>query len=377
MIGYGARVSTTSGSADVSDKWNSVAVAATTGGSITTKTDSDTGQHFEYQLNTAQVLWSNKWRAQTGSGTGKGSGWAYLTTDTSGTATVTIATPSDPLELYRWGRISPAEKQLTQTIKGDSSDKLDYKYDDKFTLTKTGWANSETGSGTWNKSSHYESSVSGSVSETATGQFGLFSHTYSWGTNLKFQASISTDQEIIRDSNSTATFNWNNDGWTVTEKTTTSSKSHNSTDSDYNAQLWLNYGNVGAGNGTSETANMSWASTYKHDVTESSETTQSLTTGKGGVVWNAKYTSSEKEVTTSSLDEVRHSEQVSTARTAKFQQAAVFDEGRSGPEQRSNSGKPIRMSFAQTDDSCTAPDHTSSGRQVFQALSKAPNLMAA
>ena len=282
-------------------------ISPTVGGTLTTKTDSDSGQHYEYQLNTAQGLWKNEWREDTGSGSGQGSGWAYLTTDTSGTSTITISPPSDPLELYRWGRTTSVDKQITQTIKGDSSDKLNYSYDDEFTLTKTGWSTSETGSGTWKKSDHYESRANGSVSESGSGVFGPLDW-YTWGTNLRFQASTSLDVETVRDSKSTATFNWSNDEWTVTEKTTTSSKRHDYRVSEFGAQLWHSSGNVGAGNGGVGTANMSWSSTRRDDVTESSETTKSITSGKGGVVWNAKHTSRENDVTTLSLDEVRHSE---------------------------------------------------------------------
>ena len=289
-IGSGAKASTGTGSVDISNKWSSVAISPTVGGTITTKTDSDSGQHYEYQLYTAQILWKNNWGVEKGSGKGNGSGWAHLTTDTSGTSMITIIPPSDPLELYRWGRTTSVEKQITRTIKGDSSDKLNYSYDDEFTLTKTGWSTSETGSGTWKKSDHYESRANGSVSESGSGVFGPLDW-YTWGTNLRFQASTSLDVETVRDSKSTATFNWSNDEWTVTEKTTTSSKRHDYRVSEFGAQLWHSSGNVGAGNGGVGTANMSWSSTRRDDVTESSETTKAITSGKGGVVWNAKYTS--------------------------------------------------------------------------------------
>ena len=307
-IGSGAKASSGSGSVDISNKWSSFVISPTVGGTLTTKTDSDSGQHYEYDLSTAQGLWKNEWREETGSGTGQGSGWAYLTTDTSGTSMITISPPSDPLELYFWGSGAPAEKQLTRTIKGDSSDKLNYSYNDEFTLTKTGWSTSETGSGTWKKSDHYESRANGSVSESGNRKSPLFSSEYKWGTNLRFQASTSLDVETVRDSKSTATFNWSNDEWTVTEKTKTSGRSHDYRVSEFGAQLWHSSGNVGAGNGGVGTANMSWSSTRRDDVTESSETTKSITSGKSGVVWNAKYTSHENDVTTISLDEVRHSE---------------------------------------------------------------------
>ena len=201
---------------------------------------------------------------------------------------------------------------------------------------------SETGSGTWKKSDHYESRANGSVSESGSGLFGPLDW-YTWGTNLRFQASTSLDVETVRDSKSTATFNWSNDEWTVTEKTKTSGRSHDYRVSEFGAQLWHSFGNVGAGNGSVETGHMSWSSTRRDDVTESSETTKSITSGKGGVVWTAKYTSRENDVTTLSLDEVRHSEShgrlntvtngdYSTAKSDGYKDLAIHNKSKQGEE---------------------------------------------
>ncbi len=273
---------------------------------LTTTTDTDTGRHYEYNMSTSRKLRRNTWSAYEGSGTGKGSGWDYLTVTKDGSYSRDVLVINGLTSEADYIMPNSLTYTVTGRIEGSLSDKMDYKYDDKFSLLTSGWATATIGEGTRKITDDYTATEKGNLTQSGSDSHHRISHWDPYLGDLTYTVSVGLDMQNKRQTKTEIVFDWTNDGSTVTEQTKTSNKFYNNSEGKLDAQLLSVSGNVGSGNGTAEASNYHEAYSQKSTQTLKVDASRTMTSWKGGTAFYESYKATDESKTSSSFEQTGH-----------------------------------------------------------------------
>jgi len=305
--GNGTSSGSSSGNTDWSDKTKLVTVAALYDGTLTTTTETDAGKHYEYDMSTSRNLRNNTWSAYEGSGTGKGKGWDYLTVTKDGSYSFSSAA-GDRFSLEVRDYIDPNSfmYSVTTKIDGSLSDKLDYKYDDTFNLTSSGWTTSTIGNGTRKITDDYSFESKGSAQQSGVRPRAALSNGYSVAGDLSYDISASLNIEQNRHTKTDIVFDWTNDSTSITEQTKTSNKFAISHQGSVDALFLTVEGNIGSGNGSVKASNYHEEYSGKSTQTLKIDASRTVTSWKGGTAFYESYKATDESKSQWSTETTGH-----------------------------------------------------------------------
>ena len=242
----GTASGSSSGNTDWSDTTKLVTAESLFGGTVTTTAETDTGRHYEYDMSTTRKLRNNTWSAYAGSGTGKGNGWDYLTITKEGSYSYDTQAGVG-LDFEPYTNVPP---NLTYTINGKVdgllSDKLNYKYDDKFALASAGWTTTTIGEGTRKITDDYSWTHKGSTKQSGSAQDVRIENWDPGTGNLEFTLSVNIDNGNVRHEKTDIVFDWTNGNSSVTQQTKKSVHIYEHSDGSLDAVVRTSSGNIGS-----------------------------------------------------------------------------------------------------------------------------------